>query len=394
MTLPTIWQNDAFRIFLREAGYQHLQWNDGLKEYLVFILSASPTLTLNDLLKLYYNTYGTWEIQFTPDDLFILGQYGLWWDASSTNYITQDSAGTIPVTIATDPVGLMIDRSGNGNDGTQATTSLKPLYQTNPSRIVYDKTDDRISTTFASSLSASMVMGTTLGTVHCDIDLSSGLWSLPISAYGLPGNDVIQVIIRDPKLSQSEIDFCKNYLVSFGSALTFTPTTLFDAFNSRTDLIQIYLDNWDTSAVTNFAYCFYNCTRLSSLDLLIDTSNGTNFEAMLSGTFQITSLDISNLDFSNATSFINFVRSNVYLESLTVGDVFSNTTCTNYTGAFRECALDQTSVDNILVSINNAGTSGGTLSMHSGTNATPSAIGRAATDALRGRGWTVTLNGY
>lgn len=163
MTLPTIWQNDAFRSFLKGAGYQRLQWNDGLKEYLVFILSASPTLTLNDLLKLYYNTYGTWEIQFTPNDLFILGQYGIWWDATSTGYITQDSAGTIPVVNASDPVGLLIDRSGNSNDGIQATTSLKPLYQINPNRIVFDRSDDKFTLTLSDNLNGYAIFGTTKG---------------------------------------------------------------------------------------------------------------------------------------------------------------------------------------------------------------------------------------
>lgn len=392
--IPTIWQNDAFITFLKEAGYQRLQWNDGLKEYLVFILSASPYLTLNDLLKLYYDTYGTWEIQFTPDDLFILEQYGLWWDLSSTTYITQDSLGTIAVTGATDPVGLVLDRSFNGNDGVQATTSLKPLYAISPNRIIFDLVDDKLETTFSSSLDASMIIGTTIGSVHCDISVSAGLWSLPIAPYGLAGENVIQVIIRDPKLSKSELNFYKNYLQTLGSDLTFTPVTLLSYFNQRIDITKVYLDNWNTSAVTDFSYCFYNCVGINSINLTIDTSNGTNFEAMLSGLIQITSLDISGLDFSSATSFINFLRGNASLTDLTVGNVFSNITCTNYTSAFRECALNQQSVDNILVSINNAGTNGGILGIQGGTNATPSTIGKTATDALRARGWTVTLNGY
>ncbi len=57
-------------------------------------------------------------------------------------------------------------------------------------------------------------------------------------------------------------------------------------------------------------------------------------------------------------------------------------------------ALDQTSVDYILTHVNSFGTSNGKLGIQGGTNATPSAAGQAATDALRGRGWIVTLNGY
>jgi hypothetical protein len=73
-------------------------------------------------------------------------------------------------------------------------------------------------------------------------------------------------------------------------------------------------------------------------------------------------------------------------------NVFDNTPCTNFFNAFYNCALSQTSVDNILVSINTAGTSGGTLTLNGGTSSAPSATGLAAKSALEGRGWTVTTN--
>jgi hypothetical protein len=78
----------------------------------------------------------------------------------------------------------------------------------------------------------------------------------------------------------------------------------------------------------------------------------------------------------------------------TSGSIFASSGCTNYSNAFLGCALNQTTVDNILVGINAAGTSSGTLYIAAGTNATPSATGQTATDALRARGWTVSLNGY
>jgi hypothetical protein len=68
--------------------------------------------------------------------------------------------------------------------------------------------------------------------------------------------------------------------------------------------------------------------------------------------------------------------------------------CTNYSRSWRFNALDQTSVDFILTNIESHGTTNGTLDINGGTNATPSAAGQTATDALRARGWTVTLNGY
>ena len=98
---------------------------------------------------------------------------------------------------------------------------------------------------------------------------------------------------------------------------------------------------------------------------LIDTSNGTDF------------------------AFAWYLCSS--LTSFPAG-MFDTCPATNFTNAFVGCALNQTSIDNILISIAAAGTSSGTLNMTGGTNATPSATGLAAKATLVGRGWTVTHN--
>lgn len=41
----------------------------------------------------------------------------------------QDAAGTLPVTAPGQPVGLMLDLSGNGHHVSQTTTTARPLYQ-------------------------------------------------------------------------------------------------------------------------------------------------------------------------------------------------------------------------------------------------------------------------
>jgi len=79
--------------------------------------------------------------------------------------------------------------------------------------------------------------------------------------------------------------------------------------------------------------------------------------------------------------------------------MFDNNNASNYFQSFRFNALDQQSVDNILVSIEASAQANnitnGTLGIQSGTNATPSQAGKDAADSLRNTfNWTVNLNGY
>lgn len=67
---------------------------------------------------------------FTPAALYQSGEQGAWYAPHDPSTLFQDSAGTVPVTADGQPVGRMLDLSGNGNHATQATTSLKPIYRT------------------------------------------------------------------------------------------------------------------------------------------------------------------------------------------------------------------------------------------------------------------------
>ena len=61
--------------------------------------------------------------------LFSNGEQGAWYDPSDLSTLFQDASGTAPVTASGQLVGYVIDKSGNGNHASQATTSKKPVYR-------------------------------------------------------------------------------------------------------------------------------------------------------------------------------------------------------------------------------------------------------------------------
>ncbi len=162
--------------------------------------------------------------------------------------------------------------------------------------------------------------------------------------------------------------------------------------SSLTDCLAAWRGNNLTSWDADLPAGLTNCERawldnnLTSWDTEIPSGITSLFVSWLSNNLTSWTVDLP----SGLTSCQEAWASN----NLTSWDTEIPLATTNCDRAWRNNALDQTSVDFILVNINAHGTSNGTLGIDQGTNATPSATGQAATDALRARGWTVTLNGY
>lgn len=73
---------------------------------------------------------GRYGLSLLAQSMGIVRKYGgALYNPSNLASLFQDSAGTIPVTAAGQPVGLMLDVSGNGFHVSQATTTARPLYQ-------------------------------------------------------------------------------------------------------------------------------------------------------------------------------------------------------------------------------------------------------------------------
>lgn len=82
--------------------------------------------------------------------MFASGEQGFWYDPNDFSTMFQDAAGTMPVTGAGQPVGLMLDKSGRNNHAAQTTSASRPILRQNDSTGAYylefDGTDDFLQT--------------------------------------------------------------------------------------------------------------------------------------------------------------------------------------------------------------------------------------------------------
>jgi hypothetical protein len=98
--------------------------------------------TLGTIAALCVNATAPWS----PADMPSLGA---WYDPSDLSTMFQDAAGTTPVTAAGQPVGLILDKSGNGYHASQSTSTARPLFQIDGSGncyLAFDGVDDSLST--------------------------------------------------------------------------------------------------------------------------------------------------------------------------------------------------------------------------------------------------------
>ena len=359
------------------------------------------------IIKAYKGNEVIYDTKFDPLVLFTGGKQGVWYDPSDLSTLFQDVAGTVPVTTNDNPVGKILDKSGNNNHATQTVSAARPLYKTEPSRLLLDKVDDSIVINFPKRIVGSMTIATTTGTATYGVDIPQG--NLTLGKVYFPSNNIVGLIINDGELSEKDKSKLVKLLVGKGAIESFASnTSLASAFRSWGFLTSFPLI--DTSSVTDFQSAWQG-NRLTDFPL-IDTSSGVSFHAAWRDN-QLTSfplIDTSSvtiffgawlgnkltsfplIDTSSGVSFQSAWLNNNTLSSFPE-NAFDNVKGGNFTNAFYNTNLNQESIDGILVSLVTSGIATGTRVFNQSGGSAPSATGNAAINTLRSRGWTVTVTG-
>ena len=90
--------------------------------------------------------------------LFANGEQGFFYDPSDLSTMFQNAAGTIPVTAAGQPVGLMLDKSGRNNHAYQTASLARPILRDNPKHIDFGVVYDKLITNLPAQLTGCTVI--------------------------------------------------------------------------------------------------------------------------------------------------------------------------------------------------------------------------------------------
>jgi len=317
-------------------------------------LSYSPYLTIIDNLNALLTS------------LFSAGEQGAIYIpkpvVNGVQSLFQDSAGTAAVTADGDPVGLVIDQSGNGNSAAQSTSSARPTYKTSPDRLSLDKVDDELTVNVpAGGWTGTMVLATDQGTASYGVSIDAGAYDLGGEYF--PGDAIVGALFRDGAMTAGEKADAESYFVGSGATESY-------------------------GEVASFRYAWRD-NNLTSFPL-IDTSSGTDFRSAWRDN-NLTSFPL--IDTSSGTDFRSAWYSNAELVDFPA-NFFDNIKGGNLDRAFDATNLNEASIDGILVSLVTSGIAAGTrLFDQSGGSAPSVGTGQPAIDTLRSRGWAVTVTG-
>lgn len=283
-----------------------------------------------------------------------------YWDFTDTSMMAVERNGTGGNPGNGGTIGIIADKSPTGLNAAAVSDAARPLWQSG-GYARHDLVDDSMIIALPVPLVAKLGFATTDGIGVYDASIPAGSWRFSPTGGYMPGRDLIAVCFFPSTAPARSIE--QFLAANTGASGNYSGVTDFTSYwRGRSEITSFPLV--DTSAGTAFYNTWNGCSSLTSFPA-IDTSSGLAFGSA----------------WRACTSLTTFPA-----------NVFDGCPGTNFTDAFFNCALSAQSVENIVVSIESNGTSGGTLDIDGGTSAAPNATAAAAISALTGRGWTVTTN--
>ena len=118
------------------------------------------------------------------------------------------------------------------------------------------------------------------------------------------------------------------------------PTNISGWFEGSNLLTQIEnIENIDTSQVQKMQYVFYNCSKLTSLNVLgFNTENVTDMNRMFFGCSKLTQLDLSSFDTSKVTNMEAMFNACVKVQKIYVSNKFRVDKVTESANMFYRCS--------------------------------------------------------
>ena len=157
------------------------------------------------------------------------------------------------------------------------------------------------------------------------------------------GNGSVMAYIDGTKLILAG-NGCGKIFANADSSYAFGGNTSSTEFSSLTTVTGMEL--FDTSRVTNMNSMFYDCIKLTSLDVSnFDTSKVTNMSHMFENCSKLTSLDVSNFNTANVTDMNNMFGTCEGLTSLDVSN-FNTSNVTDMNSMFNYCRVTSLDLSN------------------------------------------------
>lgn len=313
--------------------------------------------------------------------------FGFSLDMSTADQLSQDTAGSTPVTANGQLVGRFTDGIFDTNHGT-SVASLFGVWNGVDGRVDFDNSQKNFTINVPSTTTGEIYAATTKGRFHFKSSYPASATRKIIRDVGFAGINmgIYGIVYVDRAFTTDELTALEDKY----SVLPGVGPWMNDATELRDTWLYSYLTGFvpgtTFAAATNVRGMFFGCS-ITDVGTELDFTNVNNAKAVF--------LDCDFTSIAGNFQFPNLVHGSEMFQNtplVTVpSDIFSTTNCTDFWQAFANTNLSQTSIDTILVNLAARGTSNGVFDQSGGT--APSATGEAAVDTLRGRGWDVDVTG-